>query len=172
MNLENNLIWILFGENNFGYVDGEVVSFPAVTNVRHLELLKKFCSNNEISLSKADNEIEYAKGLAELNMAVFINSGKATEDKYFGIWLIPELLTTNQISKFEELKSLFVEKYDSKMFKTPVITTSCISYKSNISGCRDLAIESIIDGTNIKNGIELLYKELEQQKVLLSQKNK
>lgn len=170
MNLENNLLWIMLGENSYGYQDGEIVKFPAVTAVTHLEYLHQFYNENKIELANGETDVIYAKKLADLGMAVFINSGRPVDGKFYGTWVLPESLTPNQVATFENLKSLFNEKYDPDIFASIVVTNSPTGYKQTIAGCRDLDIESIIDRTNIKNGIDLLYKEVEFQKELYKHK--
>lgn len=166
MNLENNLLWIMLGENDYGYEDGKIVVYPAVTAATHLEYLHKFYEENKIELAKSETDVIYAKKLADLGMAVFINSGRPVNGKFYGTWVLPECLTANQIETFENLRPLFNEKYDSDIFASIVVTSYPTDYKQTITGCRDLDIETIIDRTNIKNGIDLLYKEIDLQKGL------
>lgn len=164
MNLENNLLWIILGENDYGYNDGEIVGYPVSTAVTHLEYLHKFYDENKIELASTENDVIYAKKLADLGMAIFINSGRPVDGKFYGTWVLPESLTSNQIGTFENLRPLFNEKYDPDIFASIVVTNNPTGYKQTITGCRDLDIESIIDRSNIKNGIDLLYKEIELQK--------
>lgn len=166
MNLENNLLWIMLGTNEYGYEDGEIVKYPVYTSITHLDYLHKFFGENKIELADIENDVIYAKKLADLGMAVFINSGRPVDGKFYGTWVLPESLTANQIQTFENLKTLFNEKYNPNLFTSIVVTNSPTGYKQTITGCRDLDIEAIIDGTNIRNGIDLLYKEIELQKEL------
>jgi len=170
MNLENNLLWIMLGENSYGYDDGEIVRYPSSPAITHLEYLHKFYDENKIELASSENDVIYAKKLADLGMAVFINSGRPVDGKFYGTWVLPEILTSNQIETFENLRPLFNEKYDHDIFASIVVTNSPTGYKQTITGCRDLNIEAIIDRTNIKNGIDLLYKEIELQKELYKHK--
>lgn len=169
--METKLLWIIPG-GGYNLEDGNPITYDLdLANKKdHPDYCKKFCEENRIDYSHCNSHKDFGKLLSSLGMIIVFNSALTIEDKYFcGIYL-PEQMTENQIAFLENIRQLFKEKYheNTAFFGVKVYTSIPKSFPYKIDNqCRDLHIESIISNDKNENGQELLYKEIESQKVSL-----
>lgn len=165
----SDLLWVIPGNQleEKGLIDGKLMTFTKTEKEkRHAEILGKFMDDYELKKPSSMSEVDYAEALCKEGIFVLINAGKI-DGKYAAGLFLPENLTDHQIDTLEALEEIFKQSFyqDLSFFEPCVysINTS-LTYKLKNNTFRDLHIESIIEGKEIKDGQELLYKELQRQK--------
>lgn len=165
----SDLIWIIPGDKTESYnmEDGKIITRGKTSiQKQHIDVIEKVREEFNL-LNPSVHSVEgYAKAFCELGIFTLVNIGKI-DDRYAACLFLPEQLTISQIETLQNLRIIFEENFhlaESK-FQVGVYTTNTnLNYKLSENCFRDLYIESIINGKKNKNGIELLYQEIEKQK--------
>ncbi len=166
----SDLIWIVPGDKTESYnlEEGKIITRGKDVIVKqHIDVLEKLREEYRLPNPSSRSIIEYAKTFCEIGIFTLVNIGKI-DGRYAACLFLPEQLTSTQIETIESLRTIFEESFhnEESKFQSSVYTTNTtLTYKLNEKCFRDLYIESIIDGERNKNGIELLYQEIEKHKV-------
>jgi hypothetical protein len=165
----SDLLWIIPGDktNENNLVDGQLITKTKQVEIKqHIDIIEKFQKEYHLPIPSQFSIVGYAKTFCELGMVTLINMGKI-DGKYGAYLFLPEQLTPSQIETLEALRKTFEQEFYSvvNLFKSSVYSSTPNSaYKLKEQCFRDLYIESILDGKENKNGIELFYQEIEKQK--------
>ena len=92
---KNNITRLYFYES---YYKDQKTRQRMVKGLGRLDELEKLYPNpvsHFTELAKNETDVIYAKKLADMGMAVFINSGRPVDGKFYGTWILPESLTSN-----------------------------------------------------------------------------
>lgn len=141
-------------------VDNEVQQYKNQLGVRHLDVLKEVCRNNNLKVDK-ENELELALFLAENGFLTFINAPGAT------ILYIPESLNEYQVNFLVSNRKILEEKQDEGWILEIVIASKNEVPYNHKQHYRDLGIEMQIakyEGKNYNSQLEILYEEVDCQK--------
>ena len=141
-------------------VDNEVQQYENQLGIRHLDVLKEVCRNNNLKVDK-ENELELALFLAENGFLIFINAPGAT------ILCVPESLNEYQENFLVSNKKILEEKLDEGWIIEIVIASKNEVPYNHKQHYRNLDIEMQIakyEGKNYNSQLEILYEEVEQQK--------
>jgi hypothetical protein len=165
----SDLLWIIPGDktsqNNLP--DGKLITKTKEENLRqHIDIMSKFQKEYNLEEPSQFSYMGFAQEFCSLGMCTLINAGKI-DGKYAAILFLPEQLTPSQIETLNTLRPTFEKEFyhTIELFAVNVYTTNTnLTYKAKNNNFRDLHIESIIEGKENKNGIELLYQEIEKQK--------
>jgi len=166
---ERQVLWIIPGKYE-NLEDGKGIYYESGIRggAGHQEICHDFCEKYGIDDTFCTTHTDYGKLFANLGMITVFNSSAPIDGKYFLAMILPEQMTEKQIEFLEARKEFFKEKYyeNKSFFDIGVYTEESFSYKTT-DGLRDLYIESIIEGRQTDDGQELLYREVERQKMHL-----
>lgn len=151
--LDNKLL-IIISEN------GDICDYENnVDNIDHVNSYADFGNKNNITFSQYSHE-SMGMTLAQLNYVSVIN-GKA-----FHIVMLPEQLTIEQATFFEQNKEYFYSL--DHIIRTVVYCKEKTDYAERY---RKLHKEAMIDRSNISD-VDQLYNEIERQKEIVLKKEK
>lgn len=169
MEEQNNLLQLVISNKNFEKEKEYIVNYKFEIGLTHLDCFHDFYEKNNIVKPGSETDLDYAKDLAAKGIVVFLNSGLKINDKILSICILPESLELNQIDFFDKYYKKYLTEECPYKISTAVLTSNKVDYRSNIAGCRDLKIESIIDSSNINDSIELLFKEIQRHSLMKKQ---
>ncbi len=165
----SDLLWFIPGDKTIdkNLLDGQILTRTKQEDVKqHIDIMRKFQEEYNFPVPGKISIEGYAKMLCEHGVFTLLNFGKI-DDKYAASIFVPEHLTNAQIETLEGLRTTFEEEFYHvvNLFKIHVYSINMnLTYKLKENCFRDLHIESILEGKENTNGIELLYQEIENQK--------
>lgn len=149
--IENNLLTV---------VGNEILEYPNELGIRHLDRLNEACRDLNL-ITDENNEVEVAIFLASNNNIVIMNSYGAI------LLFVPEKLNEFQHHFLLNKKELLYKMLSRDEIIEILITTEKVQ-DYNKKNYRNLGIEQQIsgyEGKNIDSQLDILYGELESEKM-------